>query len=318
MKKDKLSRRVMRYALSVLLLASVCVGAVELAVCSYQDPDFYQRITAPIREGFQQLAEAGQTVWTGLSQSAVQAASHTSDRFHSGLAALKEHFAPKPEPEPEMDIQLVDDDGLAPPPRGKASFKVTTLAARSEGQFLTGGAREVVYFDQTTERWADQPYGTDHIGGYGCGPTAMAMAVSTLTGDIIDPVQMAQHCVDNGYWARRQGSYLSIVPGVARDFGLECSSLPLDEADEDTIAQYLATGQILVALMGPGHFTNGGHFILLRGITLDGSILVADPASPERSLTTWDLELILGELSANRSSGGPLWVLEQDPFAAVS
>ena len=40
--------------------------------------------------------------------------------------------------------------------------------------------------------------------------------------------------------------------------------------------------------MGPGHFTNGGHFIILRGVTLDGSVLVADPASQERSLTTWD------------------------------
>ena len=69
-----------------------------------------------------------------------------------------------------------------------------------------------------------------------------------------------------------------------------------------------------MALMGPGHFTNRGHFILLRGVTLDGSILVADPASPERSLTTWDPELIVDELSSSRDSGGPLWVLSQDFF----
>ena len=61
--------------------------------------------------------------------------------------------------------------------------------------------------------------------------------------------------------------------------------------------------------MGPGHFTNGGHFILLRGVTMDNSILVADPASLERSLTTWDLDLILEELSASRDSGGPLWAV---------
>ena len=65
--------------------------------------------------------------------------------------------------------------------------------------------------------------------------------------------------------------------------------------------------------MGPGHFTNGGHFIVLRGVTLDGSILVADPASSDRSLTTWELDLILEELSASRHSGGPLWAVSA-PF----
>lgn len=43
------------------------------------------------------------------------------------------------------------------------------------------GAAEVVYFNQLDERYAPQPYGTDNIGGYGCGPTCMAMVVSSLT-----------------------------------------------------------------------------------------------------------------------------------------
>ena len=62
-----------------------------------------------------------------------------------------------------------------------------------------------------------------------------------------------------------------------------------------------------MALMGKGHFTNGGHFIVLRGVTLDGRILVADPNSRERSLASWDPQLILDELSASRSNGAPLW-----------
>lgn len=314
MKKEKRSSRAIRYILSVLLLAAACVGIVELVVCSYLDPVFYARITAPIRAGLHQLTEAGQTVWTGLSLTASRAAADTSDRLQSGLTALKERLEPKPVPEPAIDIQLVDDGPLAAPPRSQAAYTVTTLVARNNGQFLTGGAREVVYFDQTSAKWAEEPYGTDKIGGYGCGPAAMAMAVSTLTGTIIDPLQMAQHCVDNGYWAKRQGSYLSIVSGVAEDFDLRCRSIPVEEADESVIAEYLSTGQLLVALMGPGHFTNGGHFILLRGITLEGTVLVADPASPERSLTTWDLDLLLEELSASRSSGAPLWLLSLDPF----
>ena len=124
----------------------------------------------------------------------------------------------------------------------------------------------------------------------------------------------AQHCVDHGYWARKHGSYLSIVPGTAEDFGLTCTSLPTEETDADLILQHLLSGSLVVALMGPGHFTNGGHFIVLHGATLDGSVLVADPASRDRTLTTWDPALILEELSANRSDGGPLWVVSSDPL----
>ena len=39
---------------------------------------------------------------------------------------------------------------------------------------FTDSATDVVYFNQLDERYANQPYGTDHIGGYGCGPTSMA------------------------------------------------------------------------------------------------------------------------------------------------
>ena len=70
---------------------------------------------------------------------------------------------------------------------------------------------------------------------------------------------------------------------------------------------YKRQGQLLVALMGPGHFTDGGHFIVLRGVTLTGQVLVADPNSRERSLALWDPQLILDELSDSRSSGAPLW-----------
>ena len=66
-----------------------------------------------------------------------------------------------------------------------------------------------------------------------------------------------------------------------------------------------------MALVSKGHFTRGGHFILLRGTTLSGEILVADPASRDRSLIPWDLSLILDELSPSRHDGAPLWALSR-------
>ena len=41
-----------RYILPTLLLAAVCIGAVELLVCYYQAPETYAAITAPVRASF--------------------------------------------------------------------------------------------------------------------------------------------------------------------------------------------------------------------------------------------------------------------------
>lgn len=48
---------------------------------------------------------------------------------------------------------------------------------------FTDGITPVVYYNQLDERYAGKAYGTDNIGGYGCGPTAMAIVVSSLTDD---------------------------------------------------------------------------------------------------------------------------------------
>lgn len=97
------------------------------------------------------------------------------------------------------------------------------------------------------------------------------------------------------------------MEGTAQAYGLEAE--PLKEQTPEALRDALLSGKMLVALMGPGHFTNNGHFILLRGVTLSGTILVADPNSQERSLCEWDPQLILDELSSNRASGGPLWTV---------
>lgn len=306
-----------RYILPVLLLAAACIAVVELWVCSFQAPELYEAITAPVRAAVQQAGQAGESAWNALRRRTDEAVSQGVSQFQEGLRRLDEYLSRPPEQAEEEapgdgELQLVDGNVAAAPPRSRAPYAVTALSARDGMEYLSGGSRELTYFNQTDPRWADEPYGSDTIGPYGCGPVAMAIVVSTLTEEAVDPVQMAQHCVDQGYWARKHGSYWSIVPGAAEDYGLTCTSLPPEDTDKDYITYCLSTGQLLVAMVGPGHFTNGGHFIVLRGITLDGSILVADPASSDRSLTTWDLDLILSELSANRSSGGPLWAVSID------
>ncbi len=171
---------------------------------------------------------------------------------------------------------------------------------------FTDGQTEVVYFNQLDERYANQPYGTDNIGGYGCGPTAMSIVVSSLTTETVDPIKMARWSYENGYWCSKSGSYHALIPAAAKAWGLPVEGCSASEGQK--IVDALSNGKLVVAIMLKGHFTSSGHFIVLRGVK-DGKILVADPASYDRSGMEWDLNIILNEASTHAGAGGPFWII---------
>lgn len=176
-----------------------------------------------------------------------------------------------------------------------------------EGIIFADGVTPVVYYNQLDSRWSNLPYGSDNIGGYGCGPTSMAIVISTLTGATYDPVYMANWSYQNGFWAKGSGSYHSLIPEASKSFGLSVSGASVSEGQR--IVDALSQGKLVVAIMGKGHFTTSGHFMVLRGVTSDGKILVADPASQKRSQMTWDLSIILNEARKVASAGGPFWII---------
>ncbi len=169
------------------------------------------------------------------------------------------------------------------------------------------GEIQMVYYNQLDERWKEEPYGQDKIGTHGCGPTSMSMVVSTFTGTNVDPVEMAEWSYENGYYCPGGGSYHSLIPKAAEHWGL---SVDINLEGED-VADALAEGKLVVALMSKGHFTKSGHFIVLRGITPEGRVLVADPASLKRSNQEWELSLILSEAKQRVGAGGPFWAISK-------
>ena len=319
MKKGGRSRHMKRNIVLVILLAVLCVGAAELTFCRWFEPELYERIVAPARYAVTVVADAGRAglnaaggFFQGVGKAVSDFAARTGKQAAAVWADLTAPKAP-PEvsdalPEPPEPSEASDEPAAgAAPAVLPTPTPVTELLVVDGKQILTGGCVDVTYFCQSSDEWKDLPYGTDTIGPYGCGPTAMAIAVASLTDTETDPAAMAAWAVEHGYWARRSGSYHSIVLGTARSFGLLAEPFVSREADDVLDALY--QGKILVALMGAGHFTKGGHFILLRGLTMNGEVLVADPNSPENSLTPWDPQIILDELSSARDNGAPLWVL---------
>ncbi|MDR1330096.1 MAG: C39 family peptidase [Oscillospiraceae bacterium] len=174
---------------------------------------------------------------------------------------------------------------------------------------FTDTETEVVYYNQTDARWGGQAYGkTGTIARSGCGPTALAIAVASLVDDSVTPIEVARWSADNGYYAEGSGSYRSLIPDGGEHYGLTVTGLGLDA---EQAVESLKQGKLVIAIMAKGHFTKQGHFIVLRGVTTDGNILVADPASVKRSGQTWPLSLIVNEAKRSSGSGGPFWSLEK-------
>lgn len=310
MKKNGRSKRLGRYVALAALLAVLCIGGVELAACRHFAPETYDRIVAPARYVAAVIADTGRAALNaagefclGVGRFCQSVGAGIADQASRAADAWAEFTAPheitQAPPKTPRSTEEPQPPVTAPP--------ITEVLEEDGRQILTGGLMDVVYFCQSDEEWAKQLYGTDPIGPYGCGPTAMAMAIATMTDTDTDPATRAAWAANHGYWAPRSGSYDSIVAGTARAFGLEAESLTQRTVDE--MLRALWDGKLLIAHVGSGHFTEGGHFILIRGVLLSGEVLVADPNSLERSLQIWDPQIILDELSSARSHGAPLWAL---------
>lgn len=172
---------------------------------------------------------------------------------------------------------------------------------------FTDTAIPVVYYNQTDTRWGNLSYGKKGtIGTSGCGPTALAIAVATFADAAITPAEVAAWAVFNGYRAEGMGSYHSLIPDGGAHYGLTVEGLG---RDGKKVVEALESGKLVIAIMSKGHFTSGGHFIVLRGTTSGGKILVADPASIKRSNQSWRLSLIVSEANSRAGSSGPFWAI---------
>ncbi len=138
-------------------------------------------------------------------------------------------------------------------------------------------------------------YGTT-ISGAGCGPTSMAMIATYLTGEKHDPVEMAKFSLDNHHRVKGIGTDWEFFGHVSKTLGINCERI--DNSSESLIAA-LKAGKPIISSQGHGTFTSGkGHFIVLRGLTSDGKVIVADPGSRERTKKTYDVKTIMAKCKA--------------------
>lgn len=142
--------------------------------------------------------------------------------------------------------------------------------------------------------WGTLPYGNGTIKRNGCCPTSLAMVFSYLCQQNIYPNDVVAWA-GNRYYVNGQGTAWSIFTPAAEHWGVTCTSIGKDQSK---MKQALSEGKLIIASMGPGTFTKGGHFIVLTGITATGKIKVNDPndsAVKKHIEKEFDVSLILRE-----------------------
>ena len=128
------------------------------------------------------------------------------------------------------------------------------------------------------------------VASSGCGAVCVSMVVSYLTGNAEQtPDVVFRSAVDKGDYFG-YGLTHETLSELLQENGVN-SEWILNDAD--AITQALRAGKPVIAHMGRGTFTNGGHYIVLRGITDDDQVLVNDPASPERTEETYPIDLLI-------------------------
>ena len=169
---------------------------------------------------------------------------------------------------------------------------------------------------QTDPRWAALPYRVPGeratIGGSGCGPTAAAMLIETLTGKTFTPVDACAWSVEHGYKALNQGTYYSYFVPQFAEFGIPCGQLSWvntygkpDHENHRKAAVLLRQGYYLIALMGRGLWTRSGHFVVVWWE--DGLVRICDPASTQ-------YERMNGDPVLFRSQVKYYWWVDARPF----
>ncbi len=172
--------------------------------------------------------------------------------------------------------------------------------------------KKPVSYLQTDARWKNKLYRvkgeTATIGDSGCGPTAAAMLLSTLTGKNITPEDTCKWSVDHGYKALGNGTYYAYFAPQFAAYGIKCWQLnwvnayhnPKATSFDETV-KYLKQGYYAIALMKKGTWTGGGHFVVLWWA--DGKVRINDPASTRDNRVN-------GNLATFKNEAAYFWIVD--------
>lgn len=158
---------------------------------------------------------------------------------------------------------------------------------------VTGGIKEKEklqsnpLFIQWDKRWGYVPYGDNTIGLSGCAPTCLSMVLFSLTrNESATPDSLAAYSMEKGYYVSGTGTAWELMTDIPAEYPVTASIMT---PSEEAMLQHLQAKGQLICSMGPGDFTDTGHFIVIYG-TENNEFLINDPFSHANSERTWSYQ----------------------------
>lgn len=153
----------------------------------------------------------------------------------------------------------------------------------------------VPLFVQWDKRWGYEKYSGNFFAASGCGPTTLSMVVVYLTHDReASPIAVAKYSKEAGYSVDGSGSSWTLISEGCRHYGVKAKAVALDES---RMKAELDEGHPIVVNVGPGDFTDTGHFMVTTGYDDEG-FSINDPNSIEKSGKRWLFKNISSQIRA--------------------
>ncbi len=153
----------------------------------------------------------------------------------------------------------------------------------------------VPLFVQWDKRWGYEKYSGNFFAASGCGPTTLSMVVVYLTHNRdASPLAVAKYSKEAGYSVDGSGSSWTLISEGCRHYGVKAKTVALDES---RMKAELDAGHLIVVNVGPGDFTDTGHFMVITGYDDEG-FSINDPNSIEKSGKRWLFKNISSQIRA--------------------
>lgn len=191
------------------------------------------------------------------------------------------------------------------------------------------GPNAMITYEQYDPKYADHKVRLNNggysgtIAGCGCGPTSMAMAIATLTGDkSVTPITVADYYWTHGGLSGNCGSTW-VWSNLSKKWPIKVRAIGtnLNEA----IQTVKSGGFVLVSYTGVP-FTSlshpdspSRHLFLIRGVTNNGNILIANPLGAHagsgyanQNTTEWDPKYFSPQVNDKGGHLNTMWAVTKD------
>ena len=153
------------------------------------------------------------------------------------------------------------------------------------------------YYNQKASPWGPTPYGhypgATTYGAAACGPTTAAMIMKSYNAAVgSDPISAGEFAIAKG---DRPPTNTGTAGTIFKHLGDE-NGLIVNPINKDQAVELLGKRIPIAALMGPGDFTGGGHYIAFTG-THNGHVVVNDPNSVDKTGKQWSPNVLNQALS---------------------